>query len=143
MNKKIKILLIISCAILIIFCIMYSLKLCIANYVILVSTNEKLNHEFNIDADSFIIFLNTQRWYDSSRNFKILYIEPYFQVKHKKIDFVNLSSENTKFIEEHNATGKILLSSFLVLLLYLGIIYIVVNNKYTNEQIKKMNRNNT
>ena len=137
MNKKIKILLIILGTILIIFIIIYSLKLWIANYVIIFSNNEKLNYELNIDGDALIIFLKTQMWYDSSRGFEIFYIEPYCQIKHKKIDSVKLSNENSEFIEKHNATGKILLGSFVLLLLYIGIIYIVVNNKYTNEQIRE------
>lgn len=137
MNKKIKILLIILGAILIIFIIIYSLKLWIANYVIIFSNNERLNYELNIDGDSLIIFLKTQMWYDSNIDFEIFYIEPYCQIKHKKIDSVKLSNENSEFIEKHNATGKILLGSFVLLLLYIGIIYIVVNNKYTNEQIRE------
>lgn len=137
MNNKIKILLIILGAILIIFSIVYSLKLWTLNYVIIFSNNERLNYELNIDGDSLIIFLKTQMWYDSSRDFEIFYMELYFQIKHKKIDSVKLSSENSGFIEEHNATGKILLCSFLLLLLYIVIIYIVVNNKYTNEQIRE------
>lgn len=138
MNKKIKILLIILGAILMIFIIIYSLKLWIANYVIIFSNNEKLNYELNIDGDALIILLKTQMWYDSSRDFEIFYIEPYFQIKHKKIDSIKLSSKNSGFIEEHNATGKILLGSLVLLLLYAGIIFIVINNKYTNEQIKRI-----
>ena len=53
MNKKIKILLIILGAILIIFSIVHSLKLWIANYVIIFSNNEKLNQELNINGGSF------------------------------------------------------------------------------------------
>lgn len=140
MNKKIKILLIISGTILIVFCMIYSFKLYIENYVILFSSNEKINNELNIEGDSLILILKTERWRDTSRNFEILYIEPYFQIKYKKVYYDNLDYEVSNIIEEHNATGKIFLSSFLVLLLYLGIIYIIVNNKYTKEQI---NRNNT
>ncbi len=140
MNKKIKILLIISGTILIVFCMIYSFKLYIENYVILFSSNEKINNELNIEGDSLILILKTERWRDTSRNFEILYIEPYFQIKYKKVYYDDLDYEVSNIIEEHNATGRIFLSSFLVLLLYLGIIYIIVNNKYTKEQI---NRNNT
>ena len=124
--------------ILIVTLIIISFKWCIKDYVIMFFKNENLNLELGLPSDSYILFLKTNRWADTVRDFDIIYFQQYeinyLKEENTKID----NASNLYMIEDKNMTGFIFFTSIILLVFYFGLLFILLNYNYTKKELKKI-----
>lgn len=124
--------------ILIVTLIMISFKWCIKDYVIMFFKNENLNLELGLPSDSYILFLKTNRWTDIVSDFDIIYFQQY-EIKYLKKENIKIDdASNLYMIEDKNMAGFIFLTSIILFVFYLGLLFMLLNYSYTKKELKKI-----
>lgn len=138
MKKAVFILTKILIFILIVILIVISFKWCIKNYVVMFLKNKNLNLELGLPSDSYILFLKTNRWTDIVSDFDIIYFQQY-EIKYLKKENVKIDNTSSLYmIENKNMAGFIFLTSIILLIFYLGLLFMVLNYNYTKKELKKI-----